>query len=35
MKGAGGRIDVRDHGAAVGVGDENNRPLDAAHHVAD
>jgi hypothetical protein len=28
-------VDVRDHGAPVGVGDEHDRPVDGAHHVAD
>jgi len=32
---AGVGVDVRDHGAPVGVGDEHDRPLDAADDVAD
>ena len=32
---AGVRGDVRDHGAAVGVGDEHDRPVDGADEVAD
>ena len=32
---AGVGVDVGDHGAAVGVGDEHDRPVDRADEVAD